>query len=78
MAKLPTAKAVSGTEGLVAHLASAKPPPCEIECCPFYDTCAAYRMACRAFEEYITRGRYSTENVGPPRAYFYKRLLRSK
>jgi hypothetical protein len=78
MARYPAAKAVSSCEGLVAHLASAKPPPCETENCPFYDFCGNYRMACRAFEQYTAKGYYDPADVGNPTANFYTRLLRSK
>ena len=51
------------------------PAPCESpEPCPLAASCAARRFACKAFAEYVERGRWSTP-PGKPTPELYRRVF---
>lgn len=42
--------------GLITAVESVPPPPCEVYRCQFRDKCAAEKLACKAFQDYVDTG----------------------
>ena len=56
-------------------VAETPPPPCEVFKCPHYDKCAAEKLACKAFQDYVDTG-LAVMPTGLPSKRKYNATLR--